>query len=631
MRSFFNQSIRTRTLTVILLTTLVALVVSAVSLLVYEARAYREFLITDLTTQADILARSSAPALAFDDAETARKNLELLTSRAGIVGGAVYRADGSLFAAYEQPNARLRFPSRPGASGTEIVGQDMLLFHPVVENNEQLGSIFLRAEYRLASRIQDYLLLLAGAMAISFFVATIISIRLQASLTAPLLAIKTAAQQVVRERNFQLRAPRTTKDEIGEVADAINIMLQEVCARQDELQQSYRRLQQESEERRQAENALRLADARKDVFLATLAHELRNPLAPMVNSTTMLHMAKVSPEAKREALGILERQLAHMARLVEDLLDVSRISRGKLGLSRERVALSSVIAQSVETISPLIDGKRQQLDVKVPERPIYLRADPVRLSQVFSNLLNNASKYTEEGGRIILAAEPSGDSVRVRVSDNGRGISPEALPQVFSMFMQEAHEGMQRYGGGLGVGLALAKRLVELHGGDIWAASNGPGAGSTFSVELPVDPGPAVEATAAPQEPQATRGAAQNRYNILLVDDNVDYVASLEALLTALQHEVRTAHDAHEALAVLDEFEPDFAFLDIGLPSMSGFELATRVRQRSGNGVRLIAVSGWGQPDHHRRAEQAGFSHYLVKPVDLETIRAILSIPISAH
>jgi signal transduction histidine kinase/ActR/RegA family two-component response regulator len=622
MRKLISQSIRGRTLTIILLTTLVALVVSAVSLLVYEARAYRQFLITDLTTQANILARNSGPALAFDDAEAARVNLQLLTNRAGIVAGAVYRKDGELFAFYKRRDADVRFPRLAGASGTELVGSDMVLVHPVVENGEQLGSIFLQAEFRLAERIKDYLFLLAGAMTISLLVAVAVSLWLQGSLTSPLLAIKRVAQQVVRERNFLLRAPRTTNDEIGELADAFNVMLEEVSERQHELESSYRRLQQESEERRNAEDALRIADARKDEFLATLAHELRNPLAPMVNATTILRMRKAPPDAADEALSILDRQLAQMSRLVGDLLDVSRISRGKLDLSKETVALASIVSQSVETVKPLIESKRQQLTVELPERPVFMRADPVRLSQVLSNLLNNSSKYTNEGGRIALVAERVGDSIRVQVTDNGKGISAQALPQLFTMFMQEEHEGFQRHGGGLGVGLALAKSLVELHGGNIRAESHGPGAGSTFTVELPV--GMTADAEGSAATLQTSEGGSA-RYSVLVVDDNVDYVASLEVLLKSMQHEVRTAHDAPEALALLDHFEPDFAFLDIGLPSMNGFELAKRVRQRTGNGVQLIAVSGWGQPDHYRRAMQAGFSRYMVKPVTLQSIRAIFS------
>lgn len=627
MRQLINQSIRGRVLAITLVTTIVALAVSAASLLVYEARAYRQFLVTDLTTQADILARNSAPSLAFNDPEAANANLQLLTNRSGIVAGAIYQADGSLFAAYRRNNADIRFPARIGESGAQTVGPDMILFHPVVENNEQLGSIYLQADYQLVGRIRDYLWILAGAMAISLLVAVFVSLWLQRSLTSPLMDIKKVAQRVVRERNFMLRTRRTTNDEIGELADAFNVMLEEVAERQRELETSYRQLQEESDERRKAEEALRIADVRKDEFLATLAHELRNPLAPMMNATTLLSIPKVTPEVARSSLAILERQIAQMSRLVEDLLDVSRISLGKLKLSRETIELSSVVRQSVETVTPMIDKKQQHLTVAMPELPVFMRADPVRLSQVLSNLLNNASKYTEEGGHISLTAERVDDLVRMQVSDDGMGISPQALPKLFAMFIQENHEESSRHGGGLGVGLALAKRLVELHGGTIEAESGGAGTGSTFTVELPVGMSRAVEypAVAIP----APEGS-QQRYRILLVDDNVDYVSSLELLLNSLRHEVRTAHDAPEALTLLDDFVPDFAFLDIGLPSMSGFELAKQVRQRTSKDIQLIAVSGWGQPHYYRQARQAGFSRYLVKPVTAETILSILSNPASA-
>lgn len=622
MRKSIIQSIRGKTLMIILLTSVVALLVAAIPLLAYEARAYREFLANDLATQADILARITAPALAFDDAEAALANLQLLTNRSGIVAGAVYRADGSVFARYQRQGANVTFPAEVGGVGPEIVGPDMILFHSVVENNERLGSIYLRAEYRLVDRIRDYLLILAGAMAISLLVAFFVSVWLQSSLTSPLLAIKKVAQRVVRDRDFSLRAPKTTHDEIGELADAFNVMLQEVGARQQDLETSNRRLQEESEERRNAEQALRVADAHKDEFLATLAHELRNPLAPLVNATSILRMGKAAPEDAGKAILIIERQLAQMTRLIEDLLDVSRISRGKMVLSKSTVDLSSLVRQSVETVTPLIEKKRQNLAVDLPEQPVFLHADPVRLSQVLSNLLNNASKYTGEEGSISLSAERVGNSVRVRVKDNGKGISPEALPQLFSMFMQEDHESSHRYGGGLGVGLTLAKRLVELHNGTIRAESGGPGTGSTFTVELPVLESAPVECSIEIGEAPK---AAGEQYNILLVDDNVDFATSLAVLLRSSQYEVRIAHDAPDALALLDDFEPDIAFLDIGLPSMSGFELAELIRKKTSNGITMIAISGWGQPEQRRRARQAGFAHYLVKPVAPETIHSVLS------
>jgi signal transduction histidine kinase len=623
MRQLINRSIRHKTLVIILLTTTVALLVSAVPLLVYEARAYRDFLVRDLTTQADILARISAPSLAFNDPAAAEESLALLTNRSGIIAGAIYRVDGRLFATFQRPGENVAFPEAARTLGSKIVDQDMTLFHPVVENNELLGSVYLKAEYELASRIQDYLMILFGAFVISLLVAVAMSLWLQGTVTGPLLSINEVAQRIVRDRDFMLRAPKTTSDEIGMVADSFNAMLEEVSERQMALESSYERLQEESEERRNAEGALRLANKRKDEFLATLAHELRNPLAPMLNALDIMRMPDLPDAVRQQAFDIISRQLAHMSRLVEDLLDVSRISRGKLVVYKESVSLQTVISNAVDTARPLIDSKEQALTVALAEVPVRVRADPVRLSQVLSNLLNNAAKYTDPGGRIWLTAKADQESVRIIVSDNGKGISARTLPHVFMMFTQD--EDSNSLHAGLGVGLALAKRLVELHGGMIHAESDGVGQGSTFTVQLPLD----TDANEQEDAPTSAPADAGTRLRILLVDDNVDFATSLEMLLSSLKHEVRIAHDGPQALAVLEHFEPDFALLVIGLPAMDGFVLAHRIKNVSPE-VRMVAISGWGQVENRQKALESGFSSYLVKPVDLATIRTILSSPCRA-
>lgn len=621
MRTLITRSIQRKTLAIILFTTSVALLVSAVALLTYETRAYREFLINDLTTQADILARVSAPSLAFEDRLAAEQALELLTNRSGIIAGAVYRSDGQLFATYQRRHATVEFPASAGSTVPEVVGDDLDLFHPVIENDEQLGFVYLKAEYELENRIRDYLLILLGAIFVSFSVAIIVSLWLQGSVTGPILSIKNVAQKIVQERDFMLRAPKTTNDEIGLLADVFNTMLEEVAQRQRDLESSYQRLSEESEERSNAEAALRLSNKHKDEFLATLAHELRNPLAPMVNAVTLLRSPRASRETAKSALDIIDRQLSQMTRLVEDLLDVSRISRGKLVVRKETVQLADVIRSAVDTVRPMLDAKGQELTLQLPERPVPVSADPVRLSQVLTNLLNNATKYTGTAGRILLSATVEDDAVRIQVSDSGKGISAQNLPQIFNMFAQD-EDASSHSQSGLGVGLALAKSLVELHGGIIYAESGGPGQGSTFTVQLPIEPG--ATQTIAHRDDVGPRDATAS-YRILLVDDNIDYVASLSLLLRAKRHEVRIAHDAPEALAAVAEFKPDIAFLDIGLPTMDGFELAREMKLRAGDSIYLVAVSGWGQDEYKRRAEHAGFSTYLVKPVDLSAISAILT------
>jgi CheY-like chemotaxis protein/two-component sensor histidine kinase len=308
-----------------------------------------------------------------------------------------------------------------------------------------------------------------------------------------------------------------------------------------------------------------------------------------------------------------------MVRLVEDLLDVSRISRGKLTIRKELVDLGSVMKSAVDTVRPLLAAKDQSLSITLPQEVVHLQADPVRLSQVFSNLLNNATKYTPPGGRVALAAVVEDGIACVRITDSGRGISPATLPVMFDMFVQDTHTDL-RGQPGLGVGLALAKRLVELHGGSIEASSVGHGHGSTFSVRMAVETAPEL---LVPERESRKTNTDYRHYRLLLVDDNVDFATSLCALLRKLGHEVEVAHDAPEALAVATGFRPDFAFLDIGLPSMDGYELGRRLHKRLSS-VTLVAISGWGQKEDRRRASEAGFAWYLVKPVDLGSIRSIL-------
>ena len=605
-----------------IVTTFAALLVSVVALLSYEAREYRDFLVNDLATQADILAVNTAPALAFKDTEAADANLALLANRSGIVAAAIYTVDGSLFASYQRAGREVRFPTSVRSQGPQVEGNDLTFFHSVVSHGELLGTVFLQAKYELAGRIRDYLLILGGIMAVGLLVSALLSLWLQGSVTGPILAVTNVAQKIVRERDFMLRASRTTDDEIGTLVDAFNAMLGEVSQRQQDLEESNLKLKQESDERRNAETALRRADKRKDEFLATLAHELRNPLAPMVNALALMEAPDTPPETARSARAIIDRQLSHMVRLVEDLLDVSRISRGKLTIRKELVDLGSVMKSAVDTVRPLLAAKDQSLSISLPEQTVHLQADPVRLSQVFSNLLNNATKYTPAGGRISLTAAVEAGEACVTISDSGKGISQATLPVMFEMFVQDENTDL-RGQPGLGVGLALAKRLIELHGGSIEADSEGHGHGSTFRVRMAVEEAPAV----APVPETCEAGTDYMRYRILLVDDNVDFATSLCTLLENLGHDVRVTHDAPEALAVAAGFRPDFAFLDIGLPTMDGYELARRLIKRLSPDLNLVAISGWGQKEDRRRASEAGFAWYLVKPVDLASIRSILESP----
>ncbi len=386
---------------------------------------------------------------------------------------------------------------------------------------------------------------------------------------------------------------------------------------------------------RAAQNALRAADRRKDEFLATLSHELRNPLAPIRQAAGLAAHSDATPEQIRWSLAVIERQAAHMARLLDDLLDVSRITRGRLEVRRARVALRGIVESAVETAQPAIGAGKHRLSVELPQEPLFLDADALRIAQVLGNVLTNAAKYTPEGGDIRLSAAREADQVVVRVTDDGIGLAPEDLPQIFEMFAQ-VRPTLDRKEAGLGIGLALSKALIELHGGTLEARSAGPGKGSEFIVRLALAPSEGsapAPATAAPLPAAAAvlpgAGAAlpataPRGIRVLLADDNRDACDSLEMLLTLEGYEVRTAYDGEAALALLAQFRPDVALLDIGMPNMNGYELAAAVRKHPwGGDIHLVAVTGWGQPDDRRRSLEAGFNAHLVKPVDFAEVRAI--------
>lgn len=364
---------------------------------------------------------------------------------------------------------------------------------------------------------------------------------------------------------------------------------------------------------------LREQDRRKDEFLAVLAHELRNPLAPIRTGLGVLAMDPAGPAADR-ARGTMARQLGHMVRLVDDLLDVSRISRGKLELRRERVAAQVVVEHALEASRPLLDAAGHHVQVTVPAEPVWVDGDLTRLAQVVQNLLNNSAKYTPHGGHIAVGlAVEAGDAV-IRVTDDGEGIAPELLPEVFDLFAQGKRT-LHRSQGGLGIGLSLARELTAMHGGTLTAESPGLGAGSTFTARLP-RLRTAVEVAARVPTPRPAPGAPRR---ILIVDDNEDGAEMLATMLELGGHEIRTAHDGEAALAAARTFRPDLVFLDIGMPGLDGYDVARLLRADAELGhAQLVAVTGWGGAEAKERARQAGFDLHLTKPVDPARIDEIL-------
>ena len=383
-------------------------------------------------------------------------------------------------------------------------------------------------------------------------------------------------------------------------------------------------------ERRKLERELTLraerlaeADRRKDEFLAMLAHELRNPLAPIRNALYLMGSPGASPESLERAREMMERQVQHMVRLVDDLLDISRITRGKVQLHKEPVDVATLVRRAAEAARPQMEAKGHRFGVEVPPEPVVLEADPTRLDQILTNLLNNAVKFTDPGGSIELSARAAGGEVLISVRDTGIGIEPELLSQIFEPFVQ-GNQALDRSRGGLGIGLTLARTLVEMHGGTLTARSEGAGRGSEFLLSLPA-PGAEERKSKMTQGSRATDAGRPGR-RVLVVDDNLDSAETIALMAQLWGHDVRTAHDGQAALEMAADYRPEVVLLDIGLPGMDGFEVARRLREQEWMaGVMLVAMTGYGQEEDRRRSREVGFDHHMVKPIDPGVLQALLA------
>jgi PAS domain S-box-containing protein len=368
--------------------------------------------------------------------------------------------------------------------------------------------------------------------------------------------------------------------------------------------------------------ALEEADRRRNEFLAMLSHELRNPLAPIRNALGVMRMNGVSESTLEWAKTVVDRQVSHLTRLVDDLLDVSRIASGKITLQREPLNIAQVVSGAVESSQPLIDSRGHTLEIRLPDEPLRIEGDLTRLSQVLMNLLNNAAQYTPEGGGIRLTVERDGEQAVIRIRDTGVGMPADLLPKVFELFTQ-GDRSLDRAQGGLGIGLTLVYRLVTLHGGSVEAASEGSGLGSEFTIRLPLLE---VPAPSRPRPAQREERRAESSRRVLVVDDNRDAAETLELLLQLWGHEVRSAYDGDEALSRVEEFQPDVVLLDIGLPGMSGYEVARHIRALPEcRDVMIVAVTGYGHESDRHQSQEAGFDQHLVKPVQPEILRDLIA------
>ena len=410
-------------------------------------------------------------------------------------------------------------------------------------------------------------------------------------------------------------AHRELQAEKAQELERLNASLRAANA---ELELRNRELLAENKERTRAERRLREADQRKDEFLATLAHELRNPLAPLQNALAVRRLR--TPDDHDPLLSMMERQLSLLVRMIEDLLDIARITRGKLTLRRASTILQDVIAAAVDTARPLIEEGGHTLELQLPESPVPLDADHARLAQVFANLLNNAAKYSDAKGRIELGAALEGEEVQVWIRDSGIGLTAEQMDTVFEMFHQ-VDTTVERSRGGLGIGLTLVQRLTEMHGGRVEVHSEGPNRGSTFRVRLPRS----ATTEASPPTPAPARDSASTQRRVLIVDDNHDAADTLAMMVRLLGHETRAVYDPQTVEGEVSAFGPEIVFLDVGMPGRSGYDVARALRDMHGSALVIVAVTGWGQPEDRQRTLQAGFDHHLVKPPDIQAITDICS------
>ncbi|MES2185080.1 MAG: ATP-binding protein [Pseudomonadota bacterium] len=614
-----SHSIRQKLNAILVVTTVSALLVAGIALLLIDLRKQVRTIENNLLAQADIVGLASSTALAFDDPQAAAENLSVLRANPGVAVAALYDKAGRLFATFRPDAGGLPdvAPKAP-ATGVRFSGEWVVASRPVVQNHETIGTVYLQARHDLMQRVLEYLGVLAAVLTGSLAVALVLSNRLQRLVTAPIVDVSEVAQEILLGGNFDLRAQKTTDDEVGALVDGFNAMLDELNRRAATLGAAHQALLA-------TERTLQDANRAKDEFIATLAHELRNPLAPIRTGLELLKRDKANGPASERARGIMERQMVHLVRLIDDLLDISRITSGKIRLEKARIGLRAVVESALEISRPAMEAGRHELAVELPRQDVELVADATRLAQSVGNLLTNAAKYTPPGGHIHLRLWQEDSTAVIEVQDDGVGIPADMLENVFTLFTQVGRT-IERAQGGLGIGLSLVRSLVTLHGGTVTAASPGPALGCTFTIRIPCLPALAPAAEPAAQAAAGAPPAPPRR--VLVVDDNIDAATTLAEVLGLLGHTTRLVHTGTEVFDAAADFRPDTVLLDIGLPGMSGYDAARQLRaDRRFDKTVLVALTGWGSENDKREAEEAGFNHHLTKPVDLEAVTRLVERP----
>jgi two-component system, sensor histidine kinase len=634
-----QKSVRGKMMRIVVTTTAIALLAAGAGMLTHDLSVYRDSWMADLDTQGSILATSTASAMISGDRNIADRNVNALQARPTVLVAALYAADGRLYASFVRPGeSSPPLQLQAVVRTSRVSGGNVELILPMIQDGERLGTILLRAHHDIGARALAYLGIFGLVTLMSMLVALLLSTALQKVITEPLDSMADVARQVTTRRDYSLRARSTTDDEIGIVVEAFNTMLDEVQTRARALEQSNTALTSEVHIRQTAEvalarantrlestmAALREADRKKDEFLATLAHELRNPLAPVMHAVKLMESAGADERQRQWGREVIARQVQRMSLLLDDLLDVSRITRGRLELRKDYVDLLTLVSSAVETARPLIDAKNHTLTINLPPEPIELEVDPLRLSQALSNLLTNAAKYTDARGEITLTACQDPQGLAIRVTDTGIGIDPTVIKGLFEMFSQ-IDSAIDRAEGGLGIGLALVKGLAALHGGSVQATSGGLGQGSEFTIRLPrsvvverrTTGFGAADVAAAPSGP---------RCKVVVADDNRDAADSLKLLLELSGHNAFVAYNGQQAIDLGARERPHAFVLDVGMPDLTGYEVARRIRQQAwGRGALLLAVTGWGQDDDKAKAKAAGFDYHFTKPVNPDQVEEALA------
>ena len=647
------RSIRRKLMSVVLLTTLVALVISLGTIVVYDLRAYHRNLVADISTQAELLGHMSSAALAFDDERLALENLNLMRIRPRVTAGALYKADGSLFASYRANAQTGPLPAQVGTEGENIIGKSVELFKPIVDNGELLGTVYLRADYELAGRTVDYLAIALGVTVLALLVALLLLRRLDYVITQPILDIADVAREVIETGDYSRRARKLSADEVAQLVDSFNQMLAEIELRTQALERSNGELAREAEQRAQAQQevmrlnqelevrvhertvqlemtngelAMAMEEARsanyaKSAFLSSMSHELRTPLNAILGFAQILSSDRLPStlEQKKEFAGHILKSGRHLLTLINEILDLAKVESGTVSLSLEPVALPAILQECRDMIAPL--ASQRGIGMAFPEAcPLNVLADRTRLKQILLNLLSNALKYNREQGQISIAcaAQPGG-RVRISVRDTGMGLDSDQLALLFQPFNRLGQEGGMQEGSG--IGLVVTKRLVELMDGNIGVASEA-GVGSTFWIELRAAEALPLPAPPGLPQPDLAGALLDNSapVTLLYVEDNPANLTLVEEIVRYCpQLQLLTAKDGRLGVEMARTHLPQLILMDINLPAMSGIDALKLLRADARTAhIPVIALTANAMPGDVERSMALGFYRYLTKPINLE-------------